>query len=124
MSSSRLAPNGAIFRLILSNICKWDRGRWGRGGEGERGRGGEKDYNIVFSFVAAPLPFQEYELNHAIAQINAVEGDRQKYRTYAYRQTSRMLGGIFNVTSLVEAPIDSLPSQEIQLTAHRSFKDR
>jgi len=28
MSSSRLAPNGAIFRLNLSNIWKWDRGRW------------------------------------------------------------------------------------------------
>ena len=33
------------------------------------GRGGEKDY-----FVPAPLPFQEYTLNHVIADINAVEG--------------------------------------------------
>jgi len=28
MSSSRLAPNGAIFRLNLSNILNWNRRRW------------------------------------------------------------------------------------------------
>ncbi len=40
--------------------------RWG---DGEMGRWGEKDY-----FVPAPLPFQEYTLNHVFADINAVEG--------------------------------------------------